>query len=237
ILASGDEAAITKLEQARRLVEEAKDLLGQGEYEAADKKLNLALSLVDGEARRLSVSDIKTKQAKEAFERRRHTVDVFLAAFERVKESEKDDSAKTQANLIRKLAAEADQYAANMKYEEGVAILDKAYEVARSDIREAREGKTLFRSLEFDTPREAYEYELGRSKSHFLLLQYAIDEKNPQGSILSAIEKQRADANVKYEAALKKADEQKYVEAIADLEASTELLLKGIRMTGIYIPG
>lgn len=237
ILDSEDDVAIAKLEQARLLVEEAKSMLGDGDYAAADKKLDAALTLVNTEARRLSVVEIKSKRAKDAFERRRHTVDVFLSAFQRVNENERGASVTTQASLIRKLAAEADQYAANRRYEEGVAILDKAYELARNDIREAREGKTLVRSLDFDTPKEAYEYELGRSKSHFLLLQFALEEMKPQGSMLAAIEKQKGEAEAQRSAALKNAAAGKFIEAIADLEASTELLLKGIRMTGIFIPG
>ena len=237
ILDSGDDIAIGKLERARSLVEEAKSMLGEGEYAAADKKLDAALTLVNAEARRLSIGDIKSKRAKDAFERRRHTVDVFLSAFERVNENERDASVATQATLIRKLAAEADQYSAKGRYEEGVAFLDKAYELARNDIREAREGKTLTRSLDFETPKEAYEYELGRSKSHFLLLRFAMEEQKPQGEMLAAIEKQRSAAEAQRNVALKKAGEGKFIEAIADLEASTELLLKGIRMTGIFIPG
>lgn len=237
IMNSGDAAAIAKLEEARNLVEEAKALLSQGDFDAADKKLDRAIELVNGEARRLSVSDIKASRAAEAFEKRRHTVEIFLSAYQRVTEDEKDASAGTQAGLIRKLVAQADAYKSTGEYAKGVAILDRAYEIARSDIRDARNGQTLVRSLEFDTPREAYEYELGRAKSHFLLLQYAIEEKHPQGSILKAMNDQRAQAEAMRQKALKKADAGKYIEAISDLEAATDLLLKGIRMSGIFIPG
>lgn len=234
---SGDEVAIANLARARLLVEEAKGLLSDGDYERADEKLDEALALVNGEARRLSVAEIKTERAKEAFERRRHTVEIFLSAFERVTENERDASTTTQAALIRKLLSEADQRKETGDFEEGVAILDNAYEIARSDIREAREGQTLVRSLVFETPREAYEYELGRSRSHLLLLQFALEEKKPQGSMLAAIEKQRAEAEDMRAEAIKKAEDGRFIEAIGDLEASTELLLKAIRMSGIFIPG
>lgn len=237
ILDSGDDAAIAKLEEARRLVEEAKALLGEGEYDEADIKLDRALELVNGEARRLSASEVKTNRAAEAFDRRRHTVDIFLSAYERVTEDEKDPSADTQASLIRKLVAEADSLKSRGEYEKGVAVLDRAYEIARSDIRDAREGQTLVRSLEFETPREAYEYELGRARSHFLLLQFAMEEKNPEGSILEAVKQKRKEAEALRVQATKKADGGQYIAAIADLEAATELLLKGIRMSGIFIPG
>jgi tetratricopeptide (TPR) repeat protein len=237
IMDSGDDAAIAKLEEARRLVEEAKALLSEGDFALADKKLDQAIDLVNGEARRLSVSEIKTSRAAEAFERRRHTVEIFLSAYERVTEDEKDSAAGTQAALIRKLVAEANVHKARGEFEKGVAILDRAYEIARSDIRDAREGQTLVRSLEFETPQEAYEYELGRARSHFLLLQFAIEEKNPQGSILDAVKEKQTQAEALRTQALKKAGDGQYIAAISDLEAATEQLLKGIRMAGIFIPG
>ena len=195
------------------------------------------MTLVNGEARRLSAGQIKAKRAQEAYDRRRHTVEIFLSAFERVSENESGDSTTTQADLIRKLVAEADRLKASHEYEKGLAILDNAYEIARNDIRDVREGQTLVRSLVFETPKEAYEYELGRSQSHRLLLQFALEEKKPQGSMRAAIEQQREAAEAKRSDAIRKAKDGKYLEAIADLESSTEMFLKGIRMSGIFIPG
>ena len=234
---SGDLAAIAKLEEARRLVEDAKSMLSDDQFEQADANLDRALHLINDEARRLSVADIKAERAAEAFRRRRHTVDIFLSARDRVVDARENGDAATRAKLIRKLIEEADAYKLKGEFEKGVAILDRAYEIARNDIREARDGQELVRSLVFETPRDAYEYELGRARSHFLLLQFALEEKNPQGSVRQAIQKDRKAAEALRKQAIAKAEKGGYVAAIGDLEAATEILLKAIRMSGVYIPG
>lgn len=236
ILDSGDLSAIAKLEEARRLVEQAKSLLADGDYQQADKLLDQALELVNTEARRLSVDDVKKKRAQEAFEKRRHTVEIFLAAFERVTENEKDKNTAQQAAIIKRLMAEADSMKADNHYEKALAMLDRAYEIARGDIKDMREGKTLVRSLVFETPKEEYEYELGRARSHFLLLEFAVEEKKPQESMMKGIRERRAQAEKLREQAKTKAAAGDYVSAIDDLEAATQELIKGIRLSGFFIP-
>ncbi|MFQ5563400.1 MAG: hypothetical protein ACE5FO_07510 [Parvularculaceae bacterium] len=236
ILDSGDLAAIAKLEEARRLVERAKSLLSDGDYRQANELLNRALELVNTEARRLSVDDVKRKRAEEAFEKRRHTVEIFLSAHERVTENEADSKSVQQAAAIKRLLAEADKMRRASQYEKALAMLDRAYEIARGDIRSARDGKTLVRSLVFETPKEAYEYELGRTRSHFLLLEFALEEKDPSPAQMMGVSERRARANELRDKARAKAETGDYVGAIGDLEAATKELIRGIRMSGFFIP-
>ncbi len=237
ITQSGDLGAIAKLEDSRRLVEEAKSLLSDGDFAQADQKLDRALGLVNVEARRLSVKDIKKRREEEAFEKRRHTVEVFLSAYERVSDASPAGTTIQHAEIIKRLMAEADALKKAKHYEKALAMLDRAYEITRGDIRTAREGQTLVRSLVFDTPKDAYEYELGRTASHFLLLEFAIENKRPAPSLLKGMESKRGGAKELRANAKKKAAEGNYVAAIGDLEAATEELLKGIRMSGFFIPG
>jgi len=100
-----------------------------------------------------------------------------------------------------------------------------------------REGKTLTRTLEFATAGEEYDYELGRNRSHFLLLQFALSEKTPAASVVGRIEENRKTAEGLRGAAEKRAAAGAHPEAIDLLNQSTNLLLKTIRMSGIFVPG
>jgi tetratricopeptide (TPR) repeat protein len=171
------------------------------------------------------------------YERRLNAVATFLAAYERVAEEGSSRAASKHAETLRTLMDEAKGLAGNRRYEEAIKVLDDAYAIARGDIREIRQGQTLTRSLDFATAEEAYDYELGRNRSHFLLLQFALSEKTPAGSVVGRIEENRGTAEELRTGAERKAAGGDYPGAIDMLNKSTDLLLKTIRMSGMFVPG
>lgn len=238
IESSGDAAAMAKLVQARGLVQDADNDLAAGRYGVANEKLDRALGLVNSETRRLSQTEMKQDRRREAYEKRLHTVQTFLKAYERVA-GEKQMTAASTAQLtdIRQLMAAAESRAADGKLEEATELLDKAYATARGDIRQMRDGETLTRSLNFETAEDEYSYEHDRNESHLMLLQFAISEKNPPKTRLVHIEELRQQAVDLRARAEGEAKAGKHEEAIGTLVQSTDTLLKAIRMSGIYIPG
>ena len=234
---SGDQAARDKLDQARRLVDDAKADLGKGAIEAANDKLDQALAMVNTEIRRLSGTEVKNAHERDVYTRRLKAVKAFLSAYERVAESGASRAAADQATTIRGLIDEAERKASSGQYQEATETLNIAYSEARGDIRQLRQGQTLTRSLNFATVEEAYDYELGRNQSHFLLLQFAFSESKPKGSIAGRVEENRSAAERLRADAEKRAASGEHAEAIEMLNESTELLLKAIRMSGIFIPG
>jgi len=171
------------------------------------------------------------------YDRRLKAVITFMSAYERVAREGSSRAAARQAETIRALIGKAEGEAQNGRYEAAIEILDDAYTIARGDIREMRQGKTLTRTLDFATAEEEYDYELGRNRSHFLLLQFALSEKPPVGSVVGRVEGNRKTAEELRSAAEKKAAAGVYAEAIDMLNQSTGLLLKTIRMSGIFVPG
>lgn len=231
---SGDAAAIQALETARGLVTAAKADLTKGAVQDADDKLDRALELVNVETKRLSGDEVTAAHDRDIYERRLKSVKTFLSAYERVSDS--DSGAASQAKAISGLIGRAEGEAAKGSYDKAIAHLDDAYGVARGDIRAMRQGQTLTRSLDFATAAEEYEYERGRNQSHFMLLQFALTEHSPQGSVVGAIEKNRKEAEARTAAAEKSAAGGDYPTAIGELNTSTDLLLKSIRMSGLFIP-
>lgn len=234
---SGDADARESLSQARGLVDQAKADLKAGAVEAADQKLNQALALVNSEIQRLSGAEVRGAHDVQMYERRLNAVATFLAAYERVAEEGSSRAAVKQAETLRSLMGKARGMAGNGRYAEAIEILDDAYVTARGDIREMRQGQTLTRSLDFATAEEAYDYELGRNRSHFLLLQFALSEKTPAGSVAGRIQENRGTADKLRAGAERKAAGGDYPAAIDMLNKSTDLLLKTIRMSGMFVPG
>lgn len=227
-----------KLEEARALVVEANLDIEENDFEAANEKLDQSLGLVTQEAQKLSKSEVKGQRLKEAFERRRSAVTTFLSAYERVS-GDKDVSAATRSHIaeIKDMTVEADSLAEAGKLEEANELLKTAYLAARGDIRELREGKTLTRTLNFETAEEEYSYERDRNDSHFMLLRFALTEKNPPKSRLTRIESLRDKAQGLRDQADNQAGSGDAATAIDTILLSTETLLKAIRMSGVWIPG
>ena len=234
---SGDAVAMASLARARALVDRAKADLKGGAFEAADDKLDQALALVNSEIRRLSGDEVRGAHEQRMYDRRLKAVNTFLAAYERVAKEGSSRAAAKQAETIRTLIGQAEGEARSGRYDQALEILDDAYVIARGDIREMRQGKTLTRTLDFATAGEEYDYELGRNRSPFLLLQFALSEKTPAGSVVGRIEENRKTAEGLRGAAEKRAAADGYPEAIDLLNQSTNLLLKTIRMSGIFVPG
>ena len=234
---SGDAAAMESLARARALVDQAKADLKDGAFEAANDKLDQAIALVNSEVRRLSGAEVRGAHEQEMYDRRLKAVNTFLSAYERVAKEGSSRAAAGQADTIRTMIGQAEGEAGNGRYEAAIEILDDAYAIARGDIREMRQGRTLTRTLDFATAEEEYDYELGRNRSHFLLLQFALSEKTPAGSVVGRIESNRETADGLRSTAVEMAAAGAHPEAIELLNQSTNLLLKTIRMSGIFVPG
>jgi len=234
---SGDATARSALAEARGLVAAAKSDLGEGAVETANQKLDQALALVNGEIRRLSGAEVRGAHDREMYQRRLTAVNTFLAAYQRVAEGGSSRSAAKQAEILNDLVGKAEAEAGQGRYDEANEILNDAYVTARGDIREMRQGQTLTRALEFASPEEEYDYELGRNESHFLLLKFAMTENTPVGSVVDRISENRTAAEKLRAEAENKAAAGGFSDAIGLLNQSTELLLQSIRMSGIFIPG
>ncbi len=235
---SGDAAALAGLQSSRALVNQAQVDLKSGNYEQANQKLDEALRLVNSEARRLSEGEVKGDRLQEAYNKRLLTVATFLKAYERVAvEKGGSGSASALTADIRSLVAEANGLAGSGQYEQANQVLDRAYKIARGDIREMREGETLTRSLNFANAQEEYEYEKNRNNSHVMLLKFAVSEKKPPQNYVDQIDKLRREATALRDRAEGQASSGQHPEAIATISKSTDTLLKAIRMSGIYIPG
>jgi len=234
----GDATAKASLGRARRLVEEANVDIAAARYKVANGKLDEALRLVNTEAREISLATTKAERSRRVYDKRRNSVTIFLSAYERVA-GEKELSLATKAQVadIRKAVREAEKLAAAGSLYEANDTLGRAYQAERGAIRELREGKTLVRTLDFKTPEAEYRYEHDRNDSHVMLLKFAISEKNPPKARQTRIDALREQSIVLCDAAESQAQSGDHADAIEILTRSTQVLLKAIRMSGLWVPG
>lgn len=234
---SGDTVALSKLKEARSLVSAAQVDLDAGRLESADRKLNQALALVNAQSRRLSSKRVKHSRQQDDYEKHLHTVETFLKAYERVA-GEKEISSTARANVaeIKGILTKAKSLASGGNLPEANSSLLRAYRIARGDIRQLRQGKVLTRSLNFKTPADEYRYERDRNDSHFMLLRFAVAEKNPPKSFVARINAMKKEARQLRGVAAEQAGAGLHPKAIDTLLRSTDTLLRAIRMSGMYVP-
>lgn len=236
---SQDREAIAALSKAKSLIEDAKTAGAGGLYKKADDLLNEALKLVNDQARRLTLDTADAERAKTLFQLKRRAVETFLSAYQRVAASPTADSSqqsKSNAVWISAKLAEADATFKMGQTDKAQELLETAYERARELIRTMRAGQTLTRSLNFATAEEEYEYEIKRNDSFFALLEFAIVEKKPVGSIVERIHGNREKARAVRNTAEAMAKKGEHPHAITELNESTTILLQSIRMSGVFVP-
>lgn len=235
---SKDAAAIGALERARALVGQAQKDVESNDFKAAEEKLNDALRLVNTETRRLSQHRVTEEHLQTAYDKRLHSVRAFLKAYERVAQEKGSSSiAARQEEMLTRIIAEAENNARAGKLADAKAALDKAYHITKTQLREMRGGDTLVRTLNFETPKDEYAYEVDRNDSHKMLLKIAIGEQKPGAKTVELIEKLRAKAMDLRAVAENRAKDGDYKAAVQSLEASTQELLKAIRLSGLFVPG
>jgi len=245
ILQSDNQEARALREKAIRHLGEARAAEEQGNARAVAEALNKAKQAIFTGMRLVGGQVVKDKK-QEDYTKKRHSLESLLAAHQRIrKENEQGQDANTQATQE---AAEIGAYTqtkmqeAQAHYDKGELVeagdvLNNAYLSLKLSLTKLRDGKTLVRSLHFETREDEYQYELRRNDTHNMLINTVLKEKlaDPRlgkfmGIPLKEAEKLRAEAE-------QQAGNGDFESAIKTLEESTKYIIRAIRMAGIYIPG
>lgn len=238
IEASGEARAVEKRNKARELYRGAQEAFSKDNLAEASKLLTQASMTMFEAVRVAAPEQVTAAKVKADFNARLETVKALLAAHNRVasEKSTVPGTAET-TKAVEKALAEANQLAAEGKYDEGRKVLDRAYLIAKTAIATLRGGDTLVRSLHFATKEEEYRYEIDRNDTHQMLIQVLLGEKraapDTDNMVKSFLEKARGLRTQAEEAAGRK----DFEGAIKLLEESTSEVVRAIRNAGIYIPG
>lgn len=239
IESSGVVAARERRDNARLIHREAAAALARGDAAAANKLLDEAAREMMAGARLAKPEQVTAEKAKRDFDVRMDSARALLAAQQRItQEKGAGREAQDAARSIEQQIGQAQQLAAQNRYDDARPVLDRAYLTARVSIEAMRRGDTLVRSLNFASKREEYDYEIDRNDTHRMLINVLLaDRKEGSGAMppnMQVSVDKAAALRGEAEAQAKRGD---HAGAIRLLEDSTRELVRAIRAGGLYIPG
>jgi tetratricopeptide (TPR) repeat protein len=235
---AGNGDSSQRRERARALHKEATAAYEAGDYAKASTLLDEAAKAMIGSVRKAEPAQVVEDKKQRDFNNRLDSVKALQDALKRVS-SEKKAGAKgaDASKKVDELVKEAVSLRDGGQVDKGRLVLDQAYLTAKLAVQNLRQGDTLVRELKFESKEEEYKYEVDRNDTHQMLIQVLVEGKGPGASQdpmvadrVKAAEALRKEA----EALAAKGD---YEGAIKKLDDSTRELVKGIRASGIFIPG
>jgi len=232
------EKAITHLNEARAAE-------AQGNTEAVAEALNKAKGAIFTSMKLIGGKDVKDKR-RENYNKKRQSLESLLAAHKRI--SKENALGKDVNRQVSQEAAETEGYTqakmqeAQAHYDKGELVeagdvLNNAYYSIKLSLTKLRDGKTLVRSLHFETRKDEYQYELRRNDTHNMLINTVLKEKRADPRLGKLMDIPLKKAEELRTEAKQKADSGDYESAIKILEESTNHIIRSIRMAGIFIPG
>ncbi len=230
--------AIALKAEAEASLESAKAHSAAGDDEAARAELAEAVRLLTEAARAANGHPPVTSKQSSDYGLRRDSVEALATAHDRVarEKGQAELNARLQERVSRELA-ESDALLASGDATHAREQLDATYEAVKHSLENLRDGDTLIRALNFETPEDEYRYELDRNDTHRMLVDVLFAEKmqaSPMRTTADGFREQAAELRLQAESAAAKKE---FVDAIALLEESTRELIRAIRSAGVYIPG
>jgi tetratricopeptide (TPR) repeat protein len=238
VINSSNSEAKQKRRQALELYRQASEKFDQGANDDAVELLNQSTrSMFEAIKMATPVSLTEDKNIKN-YAQRKQSVMALRDAFNRISdESNESDSKQKVNNQLDQLITRADELLGKGDNTEARSEIDKAYHLLKVSIESILDGKTLVRSLQFETKEEEYHYEIDRNDTHDMLIQLLVEGKEKSDYSKTQITKFVAEAKVLRQQADAYAGDGAYEVAIGLLEQSTKQLVRAIRSAGIYIPG
>ena len=238
VISSTNSEAKQKRQEALELYRQANKRLNSGANAEATILLNQSTKLMFDAIRMSTPTSVIEKEIIINYGERRQSVIALKDAFNRISDENHEQESKLKVNKqLEKLINRADKLLKNGENARARTEIDKAYQLLKVSIDSIRSGQTLVRSLQFETKKEEYLYEVDRNDTHSMLIGLLVDEKNKSDSTRKGIIKFVEESKVFRKQADAYAEDGAYEIAIDLLEQSTRQLVRAIRSAGIYIPG
>ncbi len=230
VLAS-DNAEVKALHsKAMAFYQQAVKADARGEEETRDQALLQAKMTLFKAAQQTKKVPELNERGHSLYQRRVQSADALLDAHKRIREELKA-GADVEALENR---ATANIAAANTHFEQddlpaATRLIDQALNALKGSLISLRNGSTLVRTLHFDSPKEEYEYELGRNQSHTLLTDILLQEEPLPKNTKRHFDKEIKTAKKLRQQAETLAARGKYEMAIKTLKESTGHIVRAIR--------
>lgn len=237
IVESDNQDAHKLRETALEQLEVAKEARKRGDEKAVADALHEAKTAIF-KGMQLVGKKVVAEKKQENYQKKRQSLEALLEAHQRIT-AEQGGNAHTQdvEDFARSKLDEAKAASEKGDYTEALNLTNSAYLSVKLSLTKLREGKTLVRSLNFETKEDEYRYELSRNDTHNMLVNTVLKEKRADPRLgklmdipLNQAEKLRSQAE-------SEAANGDFESAIKTMEESTRQIIKAIRMAGIFIPG
>ena len=229
-----------KQADAIELFEQAKTAADDGDGERAKALLGEATKMMFAATRMVKKKGDFSEKYLRDFDTRLASVEALSDAYHNIRK-EKGLGGPEDSELysfVQEKIAEAKKLKQQGRLKEGRKMLDKAYVSTKIAIEQLRGGETLVRSLNFETPKDEYHYEIDRNDTHTMLVTVLLKEKvEASDRVKEMVDKFMAKAKVLRQKADEQAKNGEYETAITTLEQSTKEIVRAIRSAGVFIPG
>ena len=223
-------------EEIRMLLGRARTASQDNEMDAATESVNAALQIASRLARIMKQEPDLAAQ-KAAYRERLTGVLAFRQAFSDVVAEKGEQAAAVLDIATVDLAIEkAERLASGSDYREAAATLQTVYDQLSSALVRVRANETLRHRLVFETPRDEFDYERERYRSHRLLVDMAILERNPGPEARKHIDDDVHRSRAYAREAVKHAAAGDYEAAIQNQETATAHLIDALQRAGIFLP-
>jgi len=178
VYASGNENAITIMDEAHKHYDAAKAWLDKGEYRQSDMEIQKSLQKISTSFRMVVDKEDETEVALEQYDLLHKRVTSFNDLYSQL------PSAKAKGlmdvNEVNKLINEAESLYQQKQPKQALAPLAKAADMLEKALSDARKNETVVYALDFATPEDEYQYELERNVSYIELTDIVLSSNSPE---------------------------------------------------------
>jgi hypothetical protein len=234
---SANEQAIQTQQKAEDLLAQAKGELKSGNNQAAYANAEEALALLKSAAR-LVPSEQETAALKESYEELLHSIDNFKKSHEEshqrmFKAGGESSAIDYDKKQVAVLMTEAESLAQKKDYVNANKKLERAQAMITTAIQQMLNSQTIVYDLNFESPKEEYEYELKRFGGYEELIPIAVEQKQPNEGTKNLMQSFVEKGQKKRSIAIETAQGGDYPRAVAMLQDATKDIRRALRMVGV----
>lgn len=237
ILDSDNTEAHGLREMALQHLKEAREAEAKGDSQAVAEALHKAKTAIF-KGMQLVGKKVVAEKKQENYQKKRQSLLTLLEAHQRIA-AEKGNNPSTREieNFAHEKIEEAKLQVEKNNFVEAMNLINSAYLSVKTSLTRLRKGKTLVRTLSFETKEDEYRYELDRNDTHNMLINTVLKDKRNDPRLGKLMDIPLNQAEKLRRQAESEAARGDFDTAIKTMEQSTKQIIKAIRMGGIFIPG
>ena len=238
---SGIQDAIDLQNQAKNLIESAKAKMKDGDNDNAYTDAENALNMLKKSSRLVpneeQLQELKARNKEllasiKDYEKS-HSDNVKRIAKAKEKGDSGLEAVPYDVELVEKLKSNSAAHAEAGDYARANKELEQAQTVITTALQKMLHTQTIVYDLNFETPKDEYEYELKRFGGYEELVPVAIEAKKPSEGSIKLMNSFLDKARKMRDQAIAKADEGDYPVAIRMMLDATKTVRRALRMVGV----